>query len=143
MKMKAPALIFIFIGVTGIIVLMLIKIHNAEENTDEYYMPSNSCRVEFLNSYGLIVKPDPVQQDIIIPEKFGEIYASYNELQISQGFDLTEYKGRRAVMYSYDVLNCADHTENVTADLIVCDGKLIACDISLNEENGELWAIIK
>ena len=139
---NAAALIFLFAGIIGIIILMLLKAGKDSSETEEFFMPSNSYRVGFLNANGIIVKPDPKTQDIVIPEEFGNIYAAYSELQKSQGFDLEKYKGRSAVMYSYDVLNCPDHIENVSANLIICDGRLIACDITLNEENGFTKAII-
>ena len=104
--------------------------------------PSESYRVEFLNEHGLIVSPDVKREEITIPEEFGDVYSEYNELQIQQGFDLLPYKGRKAVLYSYRVLNYPMHSENVVADLIVCDGVLIGCDVSLNEENGFVRPII-
>ena len=141
-KTNHAGLILLFAGIAGLILLMLIKMHKTDETQSEYFMPSNSYRVEFLNSCGLIVKPDPEEQEITIPGAFGDIYSAYNEIQLSQGFDLEKYKGRAAVLYSYSVLNCPGYAENVTANLIVCDGRLIACDISLNEENGFTKALI-
>ncbi|MGN0696475.1 MAG: DUF4830 domain-containing protein [Oscillospiraceae bacterium] len=136
------ALLIIIFAVIAVLILVLAA--RLSENTGEskYEMSSNAMRVEFLNSCGLIVKPDPEVQEIKIPRKFGTIYEEYNRLQQSQGFDLTPYAGREAVLCSYTVLNCPEHPDNVVANLLLCDGKLIACDLTLNEENGFTQVLI-
>lgn len=135
-------LLIVIFAVIAVLVLLLASKLFGDSKDSQYEMNSNAMRVEFLNSFGLIVKPDPEIQDIKIPEKFGTIYEEYNKLQISQGFDLTEYAGREAVLCAYTVLNCPEYPENVVANLLLCDGKLIACDITLNEENGFTKALI-
>ena len=132
--------VVIFAAAVGIIVAVSMML--ADKKTDAPAMPSESYRVEFLNEHGLIVSPDVKREEITIPEEFGDVYSEYNELQIQQGFDLLPYKGRKAVLYSYRVLNYPMQSENVVADLIVCDGVLIGCDVSLNEENGFVRPII-
>ena len=132
---RSIAMLLLFAAIAGIIIVMLIKFSESKDDSS-YEMPSNAARVEFLNSCGLIVSPDPEKQEIRIPTKFGDIYEEYNRMQHEQGFHLKEYAGRDAVLISYRVLNCPDHAENVVANLLICDGKLIACDLTLNEENG-------
>ncbi len=131
----------IFLGIViGILFLAKSLFGKTEENKTE--LNANSERVEFLNNNGLIVTPDPETQEIRIPEVFGKIYEEYNELQQTQGFDLKKYAGEDAVLYSYTVLNYPDFAENVRANLVICRGTLIACDITLNEENGFTKALI-
>lgn len=138
---KHIVLIVIF-AVIAVLVLLLASKLLGDSGKPKYEMSSNAMRVEFLNSCGLIVKPDPEIQEIKIPEKFGTVYEEYNKLQQSQGFDLLPYAGRDAVLCSYTVLNCPEYPENVAANLVICDGVLIACDITLNEENGFTRALI-
>lgn len=138
---KHALLIVIFTVIAALILILAAKLSETTDDT-KYEMSSNAMRVEFLNSCGLIVKPDPEVQEIRIPKKFGTIYEEYNRLQQSQGFDLTPYAGREAVLCSYTVLNCPEHPDNVVANLLLCDGKLIACDLTLNEENGFTQALI-
>lgn len=145
MKKTSAAKRIVLIAVFGVIlaaVLLLAARLREESDKPRYEMNSNAMRVEFLNSCGLIVKPVPEYQDIRIPEKFGTVYEEYNKLQLSQGFDLMPYAGREALLCSYTVLNCPEYPENVTANLVICDGVLIACDITLNEENGFTKALI-
>ncbi|MBR4282612.1 MAG: DUF4830 domain-containing protein, partial [Clostridia bacterium] len=46
-------------------------------------------RAKFLLSYGWEVSTVPLEVvQVTIPNEFNEVYEKYNELQISQGFDL-------------------------------------------------------
>ena len=68
---------------------------------------------------------------VIIPEEWNDVYERYNELQLQQGFDLTEYKGRRADIYTYVIKNYPDHEneEGIVCHLMICDGVLIGGDV--------------
>ena len=65
----------------------------------------------------------------LLPEKLEEPYASYNDLQLSQGFDLRPYCGRQLARYTYTLTNYPDRPEGVQANLYVCDGQIIGGDI--------------
>lgn len=98
---------------------------------------TNSERVRFLNRQGLIVQPEPESQKVTIPAEFNEQYTEYNSLQKEQGLDLEPYKGKEVTLYVYSVLNYPDYPENVTANLLFDDHRLIGADISYNDaENG-------
>ena len=100
-------------------------------------MSTNAERVEFLNRQGWIVKPDPIsKEEITVPSVFDGVYADYAALQQSQGFDLEPYKGSTATAITYQVLNYPDYPEDVTATMLIVDGRLIGGDISLAGEGG-------
>lgn len=91
---------------------------------------SNDERVQYLASYGWLVSEEPVEtQDIIIPRDFTGAYSEYNELQLSQGFDLANYCGEAATRYTYAVLNYPTGEEGIVADIVVCRSVVIAGDI--------------
>jgi len=98
-KSKKP-LLFIILAV--LIAAGLFLLFNAKKEADSdklFTMSTNAERVEYLNSKGWIVNPDPVSTtDIVIPSEFNDTYKSYNDLQQSQGFDLSQYKGKEAVL---------------------------------------------
>ena len=80
---------------------------------------SEDC-VQLLQSCGWEVDPAPVcEQEVQIPESFDAAYQSYNELQQTQGLDLTAHKGKRATLYTFHVLNHPSGEEGVTANLVV------------------------
>lgn len=123
-----------FIGLAGYFLTAAKK----EAEDDIYFsMSSNVQRVDFLNRQGWIVMPDPVStEEITIPSEFNEIYERYDEFQDEQGFDLDDYKGKKATIYTYKVLNYPEYPENVVANMIIANNRLIAGEVTLNEENG-------
>lgn len=100
---------------------------------------SQESIVEFLNDCGCSVG-SPILKEITIPEKFGEVYESYNKLQKEQGFDLSRYKGESAVSYTFPVIGYRDENgelcENVQAHVLVYDGRIIGGDIASTELDG-------
>ena len=64
------------------------------------------------------------------------VFPKKNELQKSQGFDLTDYAGKSVTIYNYKVLNYPENSEYVYATLIVLDGVIIGGDIHSTELNG-------
>ena len=62
---------------------------------------TNQERIAFIEHFGYDIVDEPVEvKDITIPAQFNDTYISYNEIQVSQGFDLNQYKGKQAKSYS-------------------------------------------
>lgn len=122
----------------------LMKAKKAADSDKLFAMSGNAERVEFLNRQGYIVKPDPVRrEDVVVPSEFNQAYQSYVDMQTAQGLDLAEHKGDKATLFSYAVLNYPEYSENVFADLLVADDKLIACQLKYeDEENGFVKPLI-
>lgn len=98
---------------------------------------SNKNRVGFLKNLGWKVSDNPVEVvEITIPQTFGKVYNNYNSIQRAQGFDLSEYKGKRAKRWTYSISNYPGINEGVRANLIVYDGSLIGGDVSSVKTNG-------
>lgn len=97
-------------------------------------------RIAFLSQFGWRVSEDPVAvEEVIIPTQFNEVYERYNQIQISQNFDLTKYAGRTAKKWTYQIKNYPGYGENsefIHANLLVCEGAVIGGDISSIEQNG-------
>ena len=86
-------------------------------------------RRAYLSKYGYKLASDCEQKEITIPKKWNDVYNSYNQIQKNQGFDLTDYKGQKATLYTYTVTNYKGKGDCVVADMLVCEGKLIGGDI--------------
>ena len=70
---------------------------------------TNEARIAFLAEYGWEVNAEPVQtQQVRVPEEPGEVFLRYNELQVSQGYDLLQYSGQELTRYVYQVTNYPD-----------------------------------
>ena len=81
---------------------------------------TNEDRIAYLGSYGWTVSEEPVSvEELIIPEEFDETYSQYLDLQASQGFDLTEYAGKRVKRYTYQVTNYPTGETDIQAGLLI------------------------
>ena len=112
------------------------NISNSAKSVDEH--------IAFLNSYGYNVSEKPVQiQEIVIPEEFSAEYEKYNEYQKLSGFDLSKYKSYRVKKYTYKVLNYEGSSDEVVANLIVYNNKVIGGDISSTTLGGFVHGFVK
>jgi hypothetical protein len=96
-------------------------------------------RIAFLKQYGCEVDENSAEvTEVIIPEEFDEVYSSYNDIQLAQGFDLTKYAGRRVKRWTYTVTNYPDYEGKlcIRANMLVLDNKVIGGDICSVELDG-------
>ena len=117
----------------GIVMAVLILLTGRTESGSTSARPEltdNSQRVEYLRSLGWEVDTEPVETlQFLLPEKLEEPYLSYNELQLSQGFDLTACLGKQVERYTYTVTNYPERPEGVQANLYICEDYPVAGDI--------------
>lgn len=105
---------------------------------------STADHISFLKAYGYEVSDKPVQiQEIIIPEEFSSDYEKYNEYQKLSGFDLSKYKSYRVKKYTYKVLNYEDSSDEVVANIIVYNNKVIGGDICSTTLGGFVHGFVK
>ncbi len=87
--------------------------------------------VDYLEGLGYTVTPQAVVvEEVVIPETFNKEYEEYNLLQKPAGFDLNNFKGKSAKKYTFKVLNFEDQQEEVVANLLVCENRIVGGDIS-------------
>lgn len=63
--------------------------------------------------------------EFTLPETFNKVYENYNNLLKKNGYDLAPYKGKKCKRYTYLI-----PSENIRANIIVHNGKIIGGDIS-------------
>lgn len=91
---------------------------------------TNDGRRAYLSSLGYETEQMPVESiKIKIPSEFDKIYAGYNEIQKTKGFDLSKYKEKTVERYTYKVTNYKDYEGEVYANVIVYRGKVVGGDI--------------
>ncbi len=101
-------------------------------------------QVAFLKSFGYEVEPQPqLIEEIIIPSEFDAVYEEYNAYQKMSGFNLEKHKGHRAKKYTYKVTNYPDQNENVVANVLIYNGRVIGGDISSSVLNGFVHGFVK
>ena len=98
---------------------------------------SNEDRVAYLQSLGWEVEPEPIETlQFLLPAELEEPYRSYNELQLSQGFDLVKCCGRQVSRCTYTVTNYPGQPEGVQANLYICEETPVAGDICSSGAKG-------
>ena len=101
-------------------------------------------RIAFLSSFGIKVNEASEETaEFSMPENFDRVILGYNELQRSQGLDLTKYAKKRVVRYTYDVENYEGYDKEVVANLLIYRNRIIACDVSSKDPNGFVSAVVK
>ena len=99
-------------------------------------------RAAFLQSRGLTVDMTAeTVTEVTIPACFDQVYESYNQIQLRQGFDLWHYAGMRAKLYSCPVTNTPNSGKDIRANLLTYDGKIIGGDLFDGEKSGLLVGI--
>ena len=99
-------------------------------------------KIAFLAEYGWEVSAEPVQtQQVRVPEEPGEVFLRYNELQVSQGYDLLQYSGQELTRYVYQVTNYPDSSGTYYATLLVKDGQIVGADIASSAKNGVMHGL--
>jgi hypothetical protein len=128
--------------VIGVLLLVFSQVFRNKENPAEsksynINASDNTSRLAFLNQFGWQVQAEPIEvKDITIPLDFNSTYQKYNEIQQSQGFDLNNYKGKLCKRYTYKVNNYPQLKDNVYANIMVINDKIIGGDISSTAVNG-------
>ena len=100
---------------------------------------SNDGRVKFLTDFGWDVTTSPVESSQVkIPEETSEVFDRYNDLQKSQGYDLSKFAGKNVMRYVYKLNNYPGATEPVYATLLVHKGQIIGGDVTDTAAKGHI-----
>ncbi|MBR5570301.1 MAG: DUF4830 domain-containing protein [Oscillospiraceae bacterium] len=128
----------------GIILLVMLFRGGDESTTTAAPVTNNDSRVEFLQQQGWEVSASPAESgQVRIPQDASEMFSRYNDLQKSQGYDLTKYAGKTVMRYVYRVNNYPDATEPVYATVLVYKNKIIGGDITNTAPDGTMQGIVK
>lgn len=93
--------------------------------------------VNFLAQFGWTVNGSTVQSaKVTIPAEFDKVFAGYNELQKAQGLDLSKYKKKELVRYTFEVTNYEGYDGKVYANVLVYRNKVVGGDICSADVTG-------
>lgn len=145
LRMSKRELIIIGIGIAAFIITAFLLLFPGGSRSASalieagYSLSADGAdqRLEFLSQFGWQCETEPVSvKEVIIPAKFNDVYTQYNDLQKEQGFDLQQYSGRRAKLWTYRVVNYPGGVRDVVANLLIIDGSVIGGDISSSLQDG-------
>lgn len=105
---------------------------------------TNDARVKFLADLGWEVTASPTESmQVRIPKETTEVFDRYNQLQKSQGYDLSKFAGKTVMRYVYRVNNYPGSTEPVYATLLVYRDQIIGGDITDSAPGGKILGFVK
>lgn len=140
-KQIKAALLIAFVVVTVICLFVLARDSRETAKNDEINLKasSHSERMSFLSQYGWEVDEEPAEVcEIIIPAEFDDVYSAYNEIQKTDGFDLSSYAGMRVKRWTYAVKNYPGYENKncIRANVLVYNGIVIGGDVCSVELDG-------
>ena len=98
---------------------------------------SNEDRINFLKQFGWEVEAQPTKEEqVLIPKEFDKIFAEYNEIQRKQGLDLSSFKKKSVMRYTYLVKNYPNYDGDVYVNLLVYRNTVIGGDVCSADVNG-------
>ena len=103
---------------------------------------TNADRVQYLTEYGWEVSPEPLStEELLIPSEMDESYREYLDLQLGQGFDLSQYAGKRVKRYTYEIYNYPSGETGVHANLLIYRNTVVGGEVLSPKLNGFLHAL--
>ena len=108
---------------------------NSEINYSK--IKNNEDRIAFLKQFGWEVSPEEIESEqVTIPSEFDKVFVGYNEIQKRQGLDLSKYRKKNVMRYTYEVTNYNGFDGTVYANVIVYRNKVIGGDICSADVTG-------
>jgi hypothetical protein len=140
-KVNKKKIAMILGAVVALIALLVIVLGSRQSVSTGANMTisSNDDRVRFLASFGWEVVTSPAEtSQVRIPAESSPVFARYNSLQKTMGYDLTPYAGKTVMRYVYTIKNFPGATEPVYATVLICDDKIIGGDITYTAATGKI-----
>lgn len=145
-QLKVLALV-VFVIITVVCLFILSKDSSqltSSSNKMVLKATTHEDRMSFISQLGWEIDEASVEVcEVILPSEPDNVFSSYNEIQKTQGYDLTKYMGKRVKRWTYTVKNYPNYenTELVHINLLVYDDKIIGGDICSVELNGFMYGL--
>ena len=140
-KVNMKKILMVLGGIALVILALILLLGGGgdAETTASASVSSNDGRVKFLEDFGWDVAASPVESSQVkIPTETTEVFDRYNQLQKSQGYDLSQYAGKNVMRYVYKVNNYPGATEPVYATVLVYKNQVIGGDVTDTAAGGKI-----
>ena len=140
-KVDKKAIAIVAAAVAALILLFVLVFGGGKTQStgNDISINTNDDRISFLASHGWEVVTSPVEtSQVRIPQNTSEVFARYNALQKSQGYDLSTYAGKTVMRYVYKINNYPGSTEPVYATLLIYKDQVIGGDITDTAAKGAI-----
>ena len=131
--------IAIILAAVAVVIIGIIVLFSGDEAqpTSAPSLSTNDGRVKFLTDLGWDVVVSPVQtSQVKIPADTSDVFDRYNALQKSQGYDLSQYAGKKVMRYVYEIKNYPGATDPVYATLLIYKDQIIGGDVTDTSAKG-------
>ena len=141
--------IFIGLAVIAVTIGLLLSLFSGGESAQPTaatasVADTNDARVKFLADLGWEVTASPTESmQVRIPKETTEVFDRYNQLQKSQGYDLSKYAGKTVMRYVYKIKNYPGATEPVYATILISSNQVIGGDITDTSATGVIQGFEK
>lgn len=144
-KVSKQKLFLIAALIVVVVIVLCLCLHGSEEppaqnapqDAQSVDVKTNEGRVAFLQSFGWEVAEEPVQtQEVRVPAEGNEVFERYNELQRSQGYDLTQYAGKTLHRYVYSITNYPGGEGAYYATVLVYKNEVVGGDVCSAAQDG-------
>ena len=126
------------------LIIALISLAGGDDTDSDAVttMSDNDSRVQFLQDLGWQVTTSPKEaSQVRIPSDQSPVYSRYNDLQKSQGYDLTQYAGKTVMRYVYEITNYPTAEQPVYATLLVYKNQIIGGDVTNTAAKGAVQGL--
>ena len=141
-KVDSKKIMLILAAIAALVLSVILLLGDGKENaspTATGQISGNDAGVQFLKDFGWDVTTSPAEtSQVKIPENTTEVFDRYNNLQKSQGYDLTDYAGKTVMRYVYKINNFPGTTEPVYATLLVYKNQVIGGDVTDTAAKGQI-----
>lgn len=150
-KVAKEKLVIGILGIAAAVVLLVLMLGGGAEATETEKttetisttgISGNDDRLEYINALGWVVEETPVETiEVMIPPEGDKVFDRYNELQMSQGFDLSKFAGKKVKKITYQVLNHPSGEEDVHLTIYTHKKEIIGGDVSSGREGGFMHSL--
>ena len=140
-KVNLKKVMIALAAVAGLIVALILLLGGGGDSAETAApaVSSNDGRVKFLTDLGWEVTTSPTESSQVrIPAASSEVFDRYNALQKSQGYDLSEFAGKKVMRYVYQINNYPEATEPVYATILVYKNQIIGGDVTDTAAKGKI-----
>ena len=127
-------------AIAAVIIAIIMAVGGSDtQTTSAPALSGNDARVKFLRDFGWEVENTPVESSQVrIPEQVTEVFDRYNQLQKSQGYDLSKLAGTNAMRYVYKVGNYPGAKDPVYATVLVYKQQIVGGDVTDTSAKGKV-----
>ena len=127
-------------AIAAVIIAIIMAVGGSDsQTTSAPAVTGNDARVQFLQEFGWEVTKSPVESSQVrIPEEVTEVFDRYNQLQKSQGYDLSKLAGKNAMRYVYQINNYPGAADPVYATVLVYKQQIVGGDVTDTSAKGKV-----